>query len=88
MSLHKSIGEISSKNKNSKATKNFWKTETRTPNLAVLWQWTGNPEIGGSSPPSNRLNFWVPTEFELISFKPDIRKTLTVIFSNHIKNAD
>ena len=25
----------------------------------VVEQWTGNPEVGGSSPPSNPLIFWL-----------------------------
>ena len=41
----------------------------------VVEQWTGNPEVGGSSPPSN--HFRMLMEFVLISFiKPEERKTL------------
>ena len=62
----------------------------------LVEQWTGNPEAGGSSLPSN-LNFRMLTELVLISFiKPEVRKTLnmnniirTITFSkkySHVTN--
>ena len=51
----------------------------------LVEQWTGNPEAGGSSPPSNHFYFRMLKEFVLISFmKPDVRKTLNIINLWHV----
>ena len=52
----------------------------------LVEQWTGNPEVGDSSPPST-FNFRMLTEFELISLiKPEVRKTLNINIFGYVNN--